>query len=244
MNKIAIYYRVSTDRQDLLSQQHGVKEWLKGLKKQPHVMLTFEDEGISGKTVRRPGLQAMLKSAYKGKVDTIIVYRLDRLSRNASTAIRMILDLDEVGVAFISVTQPVLNLGHENPFRRTMLAAFAEIAEIERETIAARVKAGIEAARKRGVRLGAPAKTNDHMILRTRELRQRGLTIRDIAKTLKISVGTVMNMLREGKAVELDDDSPHPHPSMETSLPNNQEQEQELPSPILPSLPSSHGGEP
>lgn len=209
MDKIALYYRVSTDKQDLLSQQHYVGEWLKSLKKQPETILTFEDEGISGRTSRRPGLQALLKSAYKGQVDTIIVYRLDRLSRNASTAIRMILDLDEVGVAFISVTQPVLNLGHENPFRRTMLAAFAEIAEIERETIAARVKAGIEAARKRGVRLGAPLKATDQVILQVRELRQQGLTIRKIAQTLSISVGTVVNILNHRNAVA--------HPSSETS---------------------------
>ena len=50
------------------------------------------------------------------------------------------------GSHIYSVTQPVLNLGHENPFRRTMLAAFAEIAELERETIVAQVVAELEAA--------------------------------------------------------------------------------------------------
>lgn len=197
MKKIAIYYRVSTDKQDLASQRHGVSEWLKGLKVQPEVVLTFEDEGVSGKTQRRPGLQALLKTAYRGSVDTILVYRLDRFSRNASTAIRMILNLDEYGVAFISVTQPVLNLGHENPFRRTMLAAFAEIAEIERETITARVKAGLDAARKKGVRLGAPVKINEKLIFSVRELRQKNTTIRDIAEQTGVSVGTVAKILKD-----------------------------------------------
>ena len=84
------------------------------------------------------------------------MYKLDRFSRNATDAIRTLLDLDECNVAFVSVTQPVLNLGHDNPFRRTMLAAFAEIAEIERQTIVQRVKAGLEAAKQRGIKLAHP----------------------------------------------------------------------------------------
>jgi DNA invertase Pin-like site-specific DNA recombinase len=108
----------------------------------------------------------------------------------------LLLNLDEVGVAFISVTQPVLNLGHENPFRRTMLAAFAEIAEIERETIVARVRAGLEAAKKRGVKLGAPQKISPEIIQKAQALRVEGFSMRQIAKDLSLSVGSVSQMLR------------------------------------------------
>ena len=165
--------------------------------KKPQKVLVFQDQGISGKTTNRPGLQAMLKAAYSGKVDTIVVYRLDRLSRNATTAIKMILNLDEAGVAFISVTQAVLNLGHENPFRRTMLAAFAEIAEIERETIVARVKAGLEAAKKRGVKLGAPKKYDLEKLRLAHQLKSEGQSFRKISKQLDVSLGTVSKMLKE-----------------------------------------------
>ena len=137
----------------------------------------------------------MLKTAYKGSIDTIVVVRLDRFSRNASTAIRMILDLDEVGVAFISVTQPVLNLGHNNPFRRTMLAAFAEIAEIERETITARVKAGLLAAKKRGVKLGAPIKITEEKIQDVIKLRKDGNTLRKISNQTNLSLGSISKIL-------------------------------------------------
>ena len=132
MKVVAIYYRVSTDRQDFESQKIAIENWLNNLPKdkRPHKIMKFIDEGISGKTTNRPGLKNLLSAAYSGKIDTIIVYRLDRFSRHATTAIRLILNLDDTGVAFVSVSQPVLNLGHENPFRRTMLAAFAEIAEI------------------------------------------------------------------------------------------------------------------
>ena len=198
MKKIGIYYRVSTGRQDFESQKHDVEKWLENLEesKKPKKIYTFKDDGISGKTTNRPEFKKMLETAYAGKLDTIVVYRLDRFSRHATTAIRLILNLDDVGVAFISVTQPVLNLGHENPFRRTMLAAFAEIAEIERETIVARVVAGLEAAKKRGVTLGAPKKISIEKALRAKELREEGFGIRDIAKEMKLSVGSICNLLK------------------------------------------------
>lgn len=191
MQKIAIYYRVSTDRQDLESQKHAMENWLEDLaeSKKPKVIFTFQDEGISGKTTNRPEFKKMMTMAVEKKFDTIVVYRLDRFSRDASQAIKTILQLDEYGIGFVSITQPVLNLGHENPFRRTMLAAFAEIAEIERETIVARVKAGLSAAKKRGTKLGRPERLDEEKIEKVQNLRNQGVSLRNIAKEMGISVG-------------------------------------------------------
>ena len=85
---------------------------------------------------------------------------------------------------------------NENPFRRTMLAAFAEIAELERTTIVARVRAGLQAARKRGVELGPPRKITDELRQHASELRQQGKTIRSIAQELQLSTGSVSKLLR------------------------------------------------
>lgn len=198
MKNVAVYYRVSTDRQDITSQENAIETWIDQLHpdKKPQKIEYFKDEGISGKTEARPAFKKMMDAAFSGKIDTIIVYRLDRFSRDASSAIRMLLNLDEVGVAFISITQPVLNLSHENPFRRTMLAAFAEIAELERTTIVARVQAGLEAARKRGVELGPPRKITEEQHIQARKLRQEGKTIREIASLLKLSTGSISTLLR------------------------------------------------
>jgi DNA invertase Pin-like site-specific DNA recombinase len=198
MHKYAIYYRVSTEKQDLESQKYSVQKWFDELPKnnQHKSILIFKDEGISGRTTNRPGFKKMLEAAYAGKIDTIVVYKLDRFSRHATTAIRLILSLDDVNVAFISVTQPVLNLGHENPFRRTMLAAFAEIAEIERETIVARVIAGLDAAKKRGVVLGAPKKITQEIRNKVIQLRKQGLSIRKLAQQFGLSTGSISNMLK------------------------------------------------
>lgn len=198
LGRVAIYYRVSTERQDLDSQRTAVEQWLKDqpASKLPSKVTVYQDEGISGTTLRRPEFQKMMQDCYEKRVDTIVVYRLDRFSRNATTAINLLLNLDENGVAFISVTQPVLNLGHENPFRRTMLAAFAEIAEIERETIVTRVKAGLDAARKRGVKLGPPTKIDAQMHDRALALRKQGKTFKQIATEMKISVGSVHKLIK------------------------------------------------
>ncbi len=207
MKSIGIYYRVSTDKQDLESQKHAVEDWLARLDptKQPKRVQTFEDEGLSGTDSTRPGYQALLAAAQAQKIDTIVVYRLDRFSRNATEAIRTLLALDEVGVGFISVTQPVLNLGHENPFRRTMLAAFAEIAEIERQTIVTRVKAGLEAARQRGVKLGAPSKISPELKERVQTLRREGQSFRAIAQQLEVSYGLVYKAAQEDAAAAGED---------------------------------------
>lgn len=197
MKNVAIYYRVSTDRQDLDSQVVAIQAWLDQLPadKKPKNVLIYKDEGASGKDDGRVGFQKMLQDAFVKKFDTIICYRLDRFSRKANTAIKQIIDLDEAGVAFISVTQPVLNLGHDNPFRRTMLAAFAEISELEREAIVARVRAGLDAAKKRGVKLGRPFTITKETQAKVRELRATGQSQRKIADALGISNGSVANIL-------------------------------------------------
>ena len=198
MDKIAIYYRVSTDRQDLTSQKYAVEKWLDELPKKPSKVFVLEDEGISGKHENRPGYKQLMSMALQRQIDTIVVYRLDRLSRNATVAIRTLLEMDEYGVGFISVTQPVLNLGHSNPFRRTMLAAFAEIAEIERETIVQRVRSGLDAAKKRGTKLGAPVKVSREIQIEARIPKAEGLSFKKIAQRLNLSVGSAHALVTGG----------------------------------------------
>ncbi len=202
MERVAIYYRVSTDKQDLASQKIAIKKYMEELTAPPKKVYILEDEGVSGKHQNRPAFKELMKLAINRMIDTIIVYRLDRFSRNASVAIKTILELDDYGVGFVSVTQPVLNLGHANPFRRTMLAAFAEIAEIERETIVARVRSGLDAARARGTKLGAPTKISRQKQLEAKRLREEGLSFKDIARRLELSVGSVHSLINGAELPE------------------------------------------
>lgn len=201
MKHIAIYYRVSTDKQDIDSQVKAVNDWLDNLPKDrmPITIELYKELGWSGSNDKRPEMLRMLADAKAGKIDTIVVYRLDRFSRNASDAIYKIIELDKINVCFVSVTQPILDLSSSNPFRRTMLAAFAEIAEIERDTLITRVNAGIAAAKAKGVKFGAPCKLTADVVEQACELRSKGLSYRDIAKQIDMSTTAVFQALRQIK---------------------------------------------
>jgi DNA invertase Pin-like site-specific DNA recombinase len=207
MKHLGVYYRVSTDRQDLASQRSAFKAWLNTLpeSQRPLSIQEFKDQGLSGKTTQRKAYQALLKAAFEQKIDTIVVYRLDRLSRNATEAIQTLLMMDHAGVGFISVTQPVLNLGLDNPFRRTMLAAFSEIAEIERDNIVSRVNSGLAAAKKRGVTLGRPRQYTEQQQKEVRRKRAEGLSYEVIAQQLGMSRGTA-HILGTGPDIQKTDE--------------------------------------
>lgn len=148
----------------------------------------------------REAYLALIKAANEKRIDTILVYRLDRLSRSATEAIQLLLRLDQAGVGFISVTQPVLNMGIENPFRRTLLAAFAEISELERDTIVSRVNSGLEAARNRGVKLGRPAGDNSKAKEAIVRLRAEGKSFGEIATELEMSRTSVQRLFKDGRS--------------------------------------------
>lgn len=198
--------RCSTNKQDLKMQENAIIDFMKSDQKIDVNTLQiewFKDVGISGKTMKRPGLQKMIEKCLTGKFDNIIVYKLDRLSRCATSAIRLILKLNEAGIGFISASQPVLNLGKENPFQRTMLAAFAEIAQIERETTVARVKAGLAVARRAGKKLGRPETIDREKIQEAARAYCDGKgSLRSLAKKYSVSHNTVRTAVLQIKEEE------------------------------------------
>lgn len=187
----AVYYRVSTEDQTLDMQKVAVEQWI-GDQKYAGPFKIYQDMGLSGSKNDRPAFQRMLKDAEKSRIKAIIVYKLDRLTRDMVTAIEVILRFDRIGVRFISVTQPMFS--HGFPFRHAMIAIFAELAQMERELIVERVKAGLAAARKRGVKLGAPLKATPEIATTIIRLRKEGKTIAAIAKETKLSAGTIHNV--------------------------------------------------
>ena len=199
MQNVAIYYRVSTDKQDLASQRGEVEKWLREQPEQPEKTIVFKDNGRSGKDTNRPAFKKMMREAARGKFNTLVVYALDRLSRKTNDAIMTLIELDQYNVDFISVTQQALNL-QNCPFRKTLLTAFAEIAEIERDTLIKRTKAGLAAARARGVVLGRRVKGNPEQMAEVEKLRADGMPYEKIAKQVGLSVHKVYYYLNPQKA--------------------------------------------
>lgn len=189
----AIYYRVSTEDQTLDMQRVAVERWIEEQKYSDNLKI-YQDIGISGSNRNRPAFKRMLADAEKSRIKAIIVYKLDRLTRDTLTAIEVILRFDRLGVRFISITQPMFS--HGTPFRHAMIAIFAELAQMERELIVERVKAGLAAAVKRGVKLGAPLKVTPDVVAEIIRARKDGMTIAAIAKTAGLSTGTVCNVCK------------------------------------------------
>lgn len=198
MKRLGLYKRVSTDRQDTAMQQHAIDEWL-AARGTDHTVTVYQDEAMSGAKAKRPAYNRLCDDVKAGKVDVVVVYRLDRLSRDAITALRVLMDWTQAGIEFVAVSQPILSVANDDAFRLTKLAMFAELAQIERQTLITRVKTGMAAARARGVRLGAARKLTPEQRAEVRKMRGAGLTLRAIAKRFGVSHHMVSNIVREGE---------------------------------------------
>lgn len=191
--RIAVYRRVSTDDQTTASQAAEIDQWL--AKNHPNAEISiYDDEGISGAKKSRPALDRLRSDCELGEVDMVVVYKLDRLTRSgAGEAVKIVHRFDELGIKFVSVTQPMFSEG--SAFRVPMIAIFGELAEMERQNIIDRVNAGISAAKKRGVKFGAPKKYGQDELIKVLQMRQDGLSIRKIAEETGINRGAVHRML-------------------------------------------------
>jgi site-specific DNA recombinase len=138
------YARVSTVEQNLDLQRDALNK--------AGVAQIYEDK-LSGARYDRPQLEACLNRLRKG--DTLIVWKLDRLGRSTLETVSTVLDLVGRGVNFKSITDHI-DLAGDSPFTRFQLTLLAAIAELERNIIIERTKAGREAARARGKFVGAP----------------------------------------------------------------------------------------
>lgn len=179
------YIRVSTNEQ--ASSGYGLKSQESQLRdaadrKGWDLLEIMRDEGESGKTLERPGLQAALKKIAAGEADALVVAKLDRVSRSV-VDFGMLLDwFGEAEAIFLALD---LNVDTSTPGGRLVANVFASVAEWERDTIAARTSAGLAAARAEGKPIG-PAAVSDQpeLAAHIQELRDSGLSLRAIADQL------------------------------------------------------------
>jgi DNA invertase Pin-like site-specific DNA recombinase len=176
------YARVSTDDQNSDLQLIALKR--AGCKK------TFSDEGISGSTTKRPALLQCLKALKKG--DTLIVWKLDRLGRSVRDLITMLDDLRERDIKFHSLTE---HIDTATPTGRAMWQMIGVLAELERSLIGERTRAGIKAARARGVRFGRKPKLTPQQIVMAVKLIDQGEAAATVAGSFYVSKATLYREL-------------------------------------------------
>jgi DNA invertase Pin-like site-specific DNA recombinase len=176
------YARVSTDDQNPTLQLAALKK--AGCRK------IFRDEGISGAVSRRPGLAKCLKKLEHG--DTLIVWKLDRLGRSLRDLIVMLDDLKQRGVKFRSLTEAI---DTETPTGRAMWMMIGLLAELERSLISERTKAGVLAARTRGVKFGRKRKLQPAQIAHARKQIEQGQRQEDVAALFGVNRSTLYRAL-------------------------------------------------
>ena len=111
----------------------------------------YDDGGISGGTMARPGLEALLADVASGKVDVIVIYKIDRLTRSLADFARIVELLEKNGASFVSVTQ---SFNTKTSMGRLMLHVLLSFAQFEREVGAERVRDKIAASKAKGMWMG------------------------------------------------------------------------------------------
>lgn len=114
-------------------------------------ILVYEDEGYSGGNLIRPKFTEMMADIRAGKIDMVMCYRLDRISRNVSDFSGLITELNRLGVSFASATEP---FDTTTPIGRAMMVIVSVFAELERDTIAERIRDNMHELAKTGRWLG------------------------------------------------------------------------------------------
>lgn len=191
--KIGIYARVSTSdgRQSVVNQLTPLREWAGRLG--GSFIAEYVDEA-SGSRSDRSSLTRLLEDAHRRKFDTLLIWALDRLSREGVAQMTGYLErFKACGVRVLSHEEPWLDTA--GPVSELLQAVFAWIAKQERQRIRERVKAGLKIARERGKKLGRPSRSIDHP--KARKLISQGHSVRQVAQILGVPKSTVGRLLSQ-----------------------------------------------
>jgi len=184
--RIAIYARVSTDKQDSDNQLIQLREFAS---KQGWVVVAEYVDTVSGSGKKeRPQFKRMMLAASQRQFDLLLFWKLDRLSREGTRKTLVYLtQLDSWNVAWRSFMEPYFDSC--GIMKDVVLAIMATLAEQERVSISERTKAGLVRARRAGKRVGRPVVSVD--LTKVEKLRREGVGLRQIAERLGVCVNSI-----------------------------------------------------
>lgn len=171
------YARVSTNEQSLDLQKEALEK--------ADCKRIYEDQ-MSGLRDDRPGLQKALEQLREG--DTFVVWKLDRLGRSVKSLIEFTNNLEQNKVHFKSLTD---NIDTSTPAGRFFFHVMASLAQMERELIVERTRAGLAAAKQRGRVGGRKRRMTDSKIESAKQLLTNGIPPKEVASNLSVSVPTL-----------------------------------------------------
>ena len=186
--RAAIYARVSTWDQNTLPIQ--IRDCSEFIKARGWDLVITEAENASGANAR-PKREKIITLARQRKIDVVLVWKLDRWGRSVSDVTSNLEELRLLGVAFVSINEAI---DFTTPIGKAMGSLLAVFAELERDFLKERVKAGIDEARRKGRAIGRPAieqKKIDSVV----SLWVQKKTISEISREMSISRRTVSRIV-------------------------------------------------
>ena len=188
MTRAALYMRVSTVDQHPETQLLDLRQMAaqRGL----DIVHEYTDK-ISGTKAKRPGLDAMMSDARRGQFDVVLVWASDRIARSVKHFLDVLDELNRLNVEYVSFRE---NIDTGGPLGRAIVIIIGAVAELERNLIIERVRAGMRRARLEGQHIGRNPLILDNAAIR--QDRERGQSLRQIAKGHRISTATVQRVLK------------------------------------------------
>jgi DNA invertase Pin-like site-specific DNA recombinase len=194
MPRLALYARCSTADQVLDAQLDSLREYAA---RRGGEAEEYADAGVSGASAKRPALARLLEAVHRRQVDAVVVTKLDRLARSVRHLCELAADFEARGVALVVLDQ---GIDTSTPSGRFLFHTLGAVAELERELIVERTRAGLAAARRRGARLGRPRRLSEVDVARVHRLAGLGRSQRAIAELLGIGKATVARELARRRA--------------------------------------------
>jgi DNA invertase Pin-like site-specific DNA recombinase len=188
----ALYARVSTSDQSTEMQLTALRQYVD--RRGWNLCQEYVDQGFSGSRERRPALDRLMGDARRQAFRAVVVFRFDRFARSVSHLARALDEFRALGIEFVSLHEAV---DTSTPMGRAMFHIAGAFAELEREIIRERVKAGLANAKRRGKRLGRRRAMVNAQSLE--EMASRGFSGRAIAKATGVSEATVRRILQSAR---------------------------------------------
>jgi DNA invertase Pin-like site-specific DNA recombinase len=196
MKRAALYMRVSTLDQHPETQLYDLRQMAQ---QRGYQIVEEYTDRISGAKAKRPGLDAMMSDARRGRFDVVLVWASDRIARSVRHFLDVLDELNRLNVEFISFREQIDTGG---PLGRAVVVIIGAIAELERNLIVERVRAGMRRAKLEGRHIGRkPLVLDRDAILRDR---QRGHSLSQLAKSHLVSRATVHRVLKEHASTTLE----------------------------------------
>lgn len=194
---VAVYVRVSASSQNEAAQKRDIMKWLTG-NGINLVSVQWYIDKENGSDLKRPAFEQMQKDIFNGAIKTVVIYKLDRLSRSMSDGVKVLADWGEKKVRLVCTSQ---QFDFSGVIGELIAAIMFAMAKWEKQNIKDRQAAGIAVAKEKGayrgrIRGATKAGVNP---ARAAELRAKGLTHAEVAKSMGISVSTAFRYAQDAK---------------------------------------------